>query len=233
MSSGAWHYGVVSEPTSNALFGTDGTEFPDPTGFTGWRDAPGLPPLSLPAIPNLGMTREAIATALSADSPESVEHGSVRHDHDTTPVPRPATPPAGAAPATLPTGATPATNPPATAVPLRSPAKAPVQHTRRLVAAAPPPTQPPTHGPGNVRFRPPVAIGSNGGSNDGTSGGSNTAGQFGDFRRRISLPTPRLALPASSDGGAAVFFLIASVIVLVLTYSIIMGIVDSLARLFQ
>lgn len=66
----------------------------------------------------------------------------------------------------------------------------------------------------------------------GSGGGSSTARQFGDFRRRISLPTPRLALPASSDGGAAVFFLIASVIALVLTYSVVMGIVDSLARLF-
>ncbi|MGH3853310.1 MAG: hypothetical protein ACRDR6_07375 [Pseudonocardiaceae bacterium] len=223
----------MSEPTSNALFGTDGTEFPDPTGLTGWRDAPGLPPLSLPAIPNLNMTREAIAAAFSADPHESLEQGSFQHNHDTTPVPRAATPPTSAAPAPTPTNADPAAAPPTTAAPVRAPAKAPVQYTRRLVAAAPPPTQPPTHGPRNARFRPPVAIRSSGGSSGRSRRGSSTAGQFGDFRRRISLPTPRLALPASSDGGAAVFFLIASVIVLVLTYSIVTGIVDSLARLFQ
>lgn len=61
----------MTEPMSDALFGVDGTELPrlyrDPTGRDSWSDVSVPPPVPLPAIPELNMTREAIAAALGDD----------------------------------------------------------------------------------------------------------------------------------------------------------------------
>ena len=60
---------------SDALFGVDGTELPslsrDPTGRGSWGDVSVPPPVPLPPIPELNMTREAIAAALGEDPGES------------------------------------------------------------------------------------------------------------------------------------------------------------------
>lgn len=190
MRASAWHYGIVSDPTSNVLFGADGTEVPDPSGRAGWLDAPGFPPLPLPAIPDSTMTREAVAAALDADSSPPAEH-----DHAVEPAQRPSAPPNGA-----------------------PPADAPAQPAEPLISTL----ALPSHRPTDARLRPPVA------------GGSRTAMVFGEpRRRRVNIPVPRVPLPTRSDGGAAVFFVIASIIFLVLAYSIIMGIVESIIRLFQ
>ncbi|MGH3722140.1 MAG: hypothetical protein ACRDRI_25525 [Pseudonocardiaceae bacterium] len=220
----------MSEPTSDALFGNDGTELPDPSGRAGWRDAPGLPPLTLPAIPDLSMTREAIAATLGADPA-----GPVDQDPGAAPAQRPAavpsTPPAQVTPAQVAPAQVaqePATQANMTApLPIPSapqaggppPAGSPGQRARPFAAAQP--AAPPPRGPSGSRFRPPLAI------------GSRTPVRLGDLRRRISLQATRLPLPARADGGAAVFFFIAAIVCGILTYSIILGIVDSIVRLFQ
>ena len=72
-----WHHSVVNEPMSDALFGIDGTEspevLPDPSARAGWRDAPDLPPLVLPALPDASVIREAIAAALGEDPTRPVD----------------------------------------------------------------------------------------------------------------------------------------------------------------
>lgn len=116
---------------SDALFGVDGTEMPrlssDPSGRGAWRDM-ALPPL--PPIPELGMTREAIAAALGEDPPAQAGQE-----------------PAAAAPSAPP--AAPA--PPPTGPPSRPP---------RPAAAAPTitPASSPQRGPGGPRYRGPLAI---------------------------------------------------------------------------
>ncbi|MGH3770757.1 MAG: hypothetical protein ACRDRW_05070 [Pseudonocardiaceae bacterium] len=121
----------MSEPLPpDALFGTDGTESPDPSGRAGWRDAPGLPPLSLPTIPDPSMTREAIAATLSANFV-----GPVDQDPAAAPAQHPA-----AAPSATPTPDT------------QTHVTAPLPITSAPHAGEPPPA--------GSRFLPPLATGS-------------------------------------------------------------------------
>lgn len=242
----AWHHGLVSEPMSDALFGFDGTESPqlrsDPSGRGGWRDAPELPPLTLPAIPNLHVTREEIAAALGDDPT-----GLAGHDPGAMPAQQPAAP-TGVSHASAPPTNVPHTNIPqphvlqanvsqahvpqvdVTAPPLAlsapqlgGPPAAGASGHRRLVVPTPvPPAQPsPPRRLSGLRYRPPLAV------------GSRTPVRLGDLRRRIGRQVPGLPLRARSNGGASVFFFIALIVFGVLAYSIIVGIVESILRLFQ
>jgi hypothetical protein len=225
---------------SDALFGFDGTESPqlrsDPSGRGGWRDAPELPPLMLPAIPNLHVTREEIAAALGDDPT------GLGHDPGAMPAQQPA-PPTGVPPASVPPTNVPQPHVPqanvsqahvppvdVTAPPLAPsapqlggpPAAGGSDHRRLVVPTPVPLAQPsPPRRLSGLRYRPPLAV------------GSRTPVQLGDLRRRIGRPVPGLPLRARSNGGASVFFLIALIVFGVLVYSIIMGIVESILRLFQ
>jgi hypothetical protein len=206
---------------SDALFGVDGTELPelrsDPSGRSAWRDAPGLPPLTLPAIPDLHVTREAIAAALGEDPT-----GPVDQDPGAAPVQQPAAPPSvpqanvpqANVTAPLPTSSAPQAGGP--------PPAGALGHRPRLIVPAPVPPAAPPRRPSGLRYRPPLAV------------GSRTPVQLGGLRRRrIGRQGPGLPLQTRSDGGAGIFFLIALIIFGILAYSIIAGIVESILRLFQ
>ena len=226
---------------SDALFGFDGTESPqlrsDPSGRGGWRDSPELPPLMLPDIPNLHVTREEIAAALGEDLP-----GPVGHDPGAVPAQQPASPPsvphAPVPHAPVPHANVPHANVSQAHVPqvdvtapqlapsapqLGGPPAAGGSGHRRLVVPTPvPPAQPsPPRRPSGLGYRPSLAV------------RSRTPVQLGDLRRRIGRQVPGLPLQTRSNGGASVFFLIALIIFGVLAYSIIVGIVESILRLFQ
>ncbi len=236
---------------SDALFGFDGTESPqlrsDPSGRGGWRDAPELPPLMLPAIPNLSVTREEIAAALGEDptglaghdpgampaqqpaAPTGVPHASAPHPNvPHTNVPQPHVPQASVSQAHVAQAHVPPVD--VTAPPLApsapqlggTPAAGASGHRRLVVPTPVPPAQPsPPRRPSGLRYRPPLAV------------GSRTPVRLGDLRRRIGRQVPGLPLRTRSNGGASVFFFIALIIFGVLAYSIIVGIVESVLRLFQ
>ena len=239
---------------SDALFGFDGTESPqprsDPSGRGGWRDAPELPPLMLPAIPNLHVTREEIAAALGEDptglaghdpgampaqqpaAPTGLPHASAPHPNvPHTNAPQPHVPQANVSQAHVPQAHVAQAHGPqvdVTAPPLApsapqlgGPPAAGASGHRRLVVPAPPAQPLPPRRLSGLRYRSPLAI------------GSRTPVQLGDLRRRIGRQAPGLPLRTRSNGGASVFFFIALIIFGVLAYSIIVGIVESVLRLFQ
>lgn len=81
------------------------------------------------------------------------------------------------------------------------------------------PPVPPTPGKSSgLRYRPPLAVGSR-------------MIRQPDFRRRVGRRGSGVSSHPRSNGGATIFFLAAFVIAGVLATSIIIGIVDSIARL--
>ena len=225
---------------SDALFGADGTELPalrsDPSGRSGWRDVPELPPLALPVIPDLDLTREAIAAALGEDPT-----GPVDQDPAAAPAQQPAAPSNVVPPSVpqenvFPTNVTPTNVPLVNAPPVNVTASlptssapqaggppaagAPGHRPRQAILTPVTPTQPPRR-PSGLRYRPPLAV------------GSRTPVQLVGLRRRDGRQGPGLPLQTRSNGGAGVFFLIALIIFGVLVYAIIAGIVESILRLFQ
>lgn len=228
----------MSEHSPDALFGgLDGTEspapLPDPSGRDGWRDAPELPPFTLPPLPNSRLMREAIAAALGEDPT-----GLVDQDPGAAPAPQPARPfsqPKGF-PATLspPTVSQPTAVQP-TAVqaneapvnnltaPLPRPASGqrPPGGPRLIVPAPVPPAVPPPRGTGGLRlrYRPPLAA------------GSRKPVQLGDLRRRVGRQRSSLPIQPHSNGGAGLFFAISLILFLALAYGVITGIVEAIVRL--
>lgn len=236
---------------SDALFGVDGTELPqpwaDPSGRGGGR-GPELPPLTLPAIPGFGVTREEIAAAYSEGRTLLADQ-----HHDPSSAQQPAAAPSAAAPKAPPAHhvlsahALAANALAANAVSARVPARnvlsahatasllapaapelggpsaavAPDRSRSRVPAPVPPgKLAPPTHR--SLFFRPLRAV------------GSRTPVLLSDLRRRVGdRQGAGLPLQLGSGGGAGVFFFIALIIFLVLAYGIIAGIVESVIRLFQ
>lgn len=231
----AWHHGVVTEPTSDALFGFDGTELspppPDPSGPDGWRNAPELPPLTLPAFPDARAVREAIAAASGESSTNPVDQDS------------PATPPSLAATpsngqAHIPqaggsqvgdlqahvTAPGPHQSAPLSDQVARPPAappraSGPSQRPPPIVPAPIQPAHPPQRQRGGLGYRPALAA------------GIRTPVQFRNLRRRVGRQAPRVQRQTRSNGGASVFFVIASIIFVVLAVSIVLGIAQALSRL--
>jgi len=241
---------------SDVLSGVDGTELPelrsDPSERSDWRDAPGMPPLTLPAIPDPRVAREAIAAALGEDPTGSVDQGpgaapaqqssaspSVAPPNVPQPkVPQGNIPPPNTSPSNVPSTSVPPSSVPPSNVsptnitaPLPTPSASQAEgpppagapgHRPRPIIPAPVPPAQPPRRPSGLRYRPPLAV------------GSRTLVQRVDFRRRrAGRQGPGLPLQTRSDGGAVVFFFIALIIFGVLAYSIIAGIVESILRLFQ
>lgn len=230
----------------DALFGVDGTELPqpwaDPSGRGGGR-GPELSPLTLPAIPGFGVTREEIAAAYSEGRTLLADQ-----HHDPSSAQQPAAAPSAAVPQAPPahhvlsahalaanalaanavSARVPSRNAPA---PLLAPAApelggpsaavAPDRRRSRVPAPVPPgKLAPPTRR--SLSFRPLRAV------------GSRTPVLLSDLRRRVGgRQGAGLPLQLGSGGGAGVFFFIALIIFLVLAYGMIAGIVESVIRLFQ
>ncbi|HEY6423119.1 MAG TPA: hypothetical protein VIY28_07695 [Pseudonocardiaceae bacterium] len=130
----------MSEPTADALSGVDGTQSPEPlpdpsNGRGAWGDAPDLPPISLPPLPDASVMREAIAAALAGDPSSMPDQAPTA-----PPVAQPATPPPAPSQGGLPpTG-------PAPRRPPRLPVSGPVTSAQ---------SQP--RKPAGWRYRPPLA----------------------------------------------------------------------------
>ncbi len=234
---------------ADALFGVDGTELPqswsDPSGRGGGR-APELPPLTFPAIPGFGVTREEIAAAYGEGRTLLADQ-----HRDPSSAQQPAAAPSAAAPKAPPAHAlsahvlaanalaasavsarVPSAHVPSAHVtaPLLahaapelggpSAAVAPDRSRSRVPAPVPPgKLAPPTHR--SLFFRPLRAV------------GARTPVLLSDLRRRVGgRQGAGLPLQLGSGGGAGPFFFIALIIFLVLVYGIIAGIVESIIKLF-
>jgi hypothetical protein len=199
----------MTEPMSDALFGVDGTELPrlssDPSGRGSWEDIPVPPPLPLPPLPNLTMTREAVAAALGEDpgGPVDQELSAAATVAATT-----AEPSAPQATVT----ALPVAPPPAEPLPPNAASQPP----QPVIAAA---VSPPLHGPGGPGYRRPI------------SGGARPRVQLRSPRRRAVRRVRGLPAQTRSNGGAGAFFVVMVIVFAVLLYFIIAGIVESFARL--
>jgi hypothetical protein len=215
----------VSEHSPDGLFGgSDGTEspalLPDPSGRDGWRDAPELPPFTLPPLPNTRLMRDAIAAALGEDPTGLLDQGA-----GAAPAPPPAWPnaaqPAVAQPnAALANHLTAPLPRPVPQVEAPRPAGAPGRSPRPIFPAPGPSAAPRRRGPGGLRsrYRPPLAA------------GPRTPVRLGDLPRRISRQRPALPL-AHSNGGAGLFFVISAILFVALAYGVVTGIVEAIARL--
>ncbi len=234
----------MSEPTSDALFGDDGTwspkPLPDPQTGLGRgtsRDAPELPPISLPPIPDASALREAIAAALGDDV--GAPPGAVEQDPTAVPdVNAPDVLKADVPKADVPKADVPMTNvaapphaaPPHAAAPAGAPAGAPTGRPapakagdrssphQPLVSALIPPAPSRPRRPVGPRYRPPMA------------GASRESGPGADLRRRIRRERVDLPLRSRSDGGATAFFLAVLIIIALLVYYIIISFLDSISR---
>lgn len=215
---------TMSEPTSDALFGVDGTQSPEPlpNPWTGQgrgtrRDEPELPPFALPPIPDLSAMREAIVAALSDDPP-----GPVDQDRAAAPA-SPAEPGGPPTPPAEPGGSPAPRAEPAPLATGQSPAGAATGSSSPSSPLAPPlfPSTPSrsrrTAGLRNRRsvadaFRKPVPS--------------------ADLHRRVGHDRPGVprSSPANLALGAVLF--VSLIIVAVLVYYIIIGLLESMSRLF-
>ena len=218
----------MSEPTSDALFGNDGTWSPEPLpdpqtglGRGTWRDAFELPPLPLPPIPDASALRDAIAAVLGDDT--DAPAGAVQQDPAAVPdANAPDAPKADAPKADVPQAS--AAVPPRAAVPGAPTVRlAPTEAGDRSPSRRPqistliPPTPSRPRRPAVLRYRPPMA------------GTSRESGPAADPRRRIRRERVDLPLWSRSDGGATAFFLTILIIMGVLVYYIITGFLNSLS----
>lgn len=219
---------------SDALFGVDGTELPEPLSDSSGRGVSGLQPLTLPALPDSRMTREEIAAALGEDPTRPVNQ-----DPDAAPAQRGTASPSATQTDTPPVSASSIGAPPVPVPPITVPPVAPTAPlpTHSAPQAGGPPTAtapgnpsrplapmmaPPVQPTPGLRYRPPLAF------------GSRMPRQL-DLRRRAGRRTGRRGpgVPAHprTNGGATLFFLVAVILSGALTYGIIAGIVESLSRL--
>ncbi|MGH8572683.1 MAG: hypothetical protein ACREX8_08920 [Gammaproteobacteria bacterium] len=232
----------MSEPTSDALFGVDGTQAPetlaDPSAWPGrgsWQAVPELPPMWMPPALDDTALREAIAAALGDDAGAPAE--AVEQEAAAVPAPQAEPQPTGQPKA-------PDVNVPDVnvadvnvadvnvAAPPHSTASAGAPTGRHGTEAwgrsvprppqvpavtLPAPSQPPR--PAGLGYRPPMA---------GTSRGS---APLTDLRRRIRRERVDLPRRGSFDGGATAFFLVMLIIIGLLVYNIIISFLDFISRL--
>lgn len=207
----------MTEPMSDALFGVDGTELPrlsrDPTGRGSWGDGSVVPPpMPLPAIPNLNMTREAIAAALGEDPGGPGYHERAAAAAASPPVAAGSAATGSSATGSSATGSSAtqaaATAPPASGVASRQPASA-----TTMPVSLP---QAPQRGPSFIRSAPTISL---------------PRVRLRTSRRGAAPFTRGLPTQTRSNGGAGVFFTISVIVFAVLLYFIVSGIVESFARL--
>jgi hypothetical protein len=205
---------TMSESTSDALFGVDGTQSPEPlpdppTGLGGgtWRGAPELPSMYLPPVLDDNALREAIAAAFAEDPTEPVDQdlAAAPVESGESSAPQPGGLPApSVGPASQATG-----QPPASAESRSSPLIPP------LFPSAP--SRP--RRPVGQRYRPPMAA------------AFRKPVPPADLYRRVGPDRP--SVPRSSPGnlalGAGLF--VAFIIAAVLVYNIIIGFLESISRL--
>lgn len=228
---------TMSEPTSDALFGDDGTWSPEPladpsTGPGGgsWR-VPELPPMWLPPFLDDSALRERIAAALGDDPGGPAE--AVEKVPAAAPAPQPAQQATGQpqAPAVkLPAVKLPDVNvaaPPHTATSPGAPTGRPAlteaadrsSPRRPPVPALIPPAPSQSRRSARLRYRPPMA------------GALRESAPLTDLRRRIRRERVDLPLRSRSDGGATAFFVVMLIIIGLLVYNIIASFLDSLSRI--
>lgn len=215
---------------SDALFGIDGTELPEPLSDPSGRGVSGLPLLTLPPLPGSRMTREEVAAVLGEDPTRPGNQ-----DPDEAPAQRGAAAPSGIETDTPLASASPLGSPSAPIPPITVPPVAPTAPlpTRSALQAGGPPTAtapghparpvapmtvPPAQPTPGLRYRPPLAV------------GSRMPRQL-DLRRRVGRRGSGLPAHPRSNGGATLFFLVAFIVSGVLMYAIIAGIVESLSGL--
>lgn len=218
---------TMSDSTSDALFGVDGTQSPEllsdpPTGLGSgfWRDAPVLPPISLLPVPDDSALRKAIAAALGDDPDATAEPA----DQDSAAVPAPRTAEEPKAPAAdAPTAKVAAAPHPGASAGSWAGRPAPTESGDRSSARRPqvsgptPPAPSQPSRPAGARYRPPMAE---------TSGerAPLTDRRLRSRRERVDLP-----LRAGSNGGATAFFSTIVIIMVLLLYFIIAGLMDSIS----
>ncbi len=239
---------TMSEPTSDALSGVDGTQAPEPLadpstgpGHGSWRDVPELPLIWLPPAMDDTALRKAIAAALGDDPGAAAE--TVDHDPAATPAPQaaphatrqPRVPDVKVPDAHTPDAHTPDVNvpnvnvavPPHTATSAGAPTGRPApteaadrsSPRRPSVSALIPPAPSQSRRSARLRYRPPMA------------GALRESAPLTDLRRRIRREHVDLPVPSRSDGGATAFFLVMLMIAGLLVYFIVTGFLDSLSSL--
>lgn len=232
---------TMSEPTSDALFGVDGTQAPetlaDPSAWPGrgsWQAVPELPPMWMPPALDDTALREAIAAALGDDAGAPAE--AVEQEAAAVPAPQAEPQPTGQPKA-------PDVNVPdvnvadvKVAAPPHSPASAgasagaptgrhgteawgrSVPRGPQVPAVIlPAPSQP--RRPAGLGYRPPMA------------GASGESAPLTDLRHRIRRERVDLPLRGSSNGGATAFFLVMLIIIGLLVYNIITSFLDFISGL--
>ncbi len=214
---------TMSEPTSDALFGADGTQPPDPSTGLGrgsrW-DAPELPPMSLPPLPELSAMREAIAAALSDDPTGPV---------DQDPAAAPTTPAEPGESSAAQSGGSPGAQLPAEPAPHATGLPPASAGARSSLPSSHQPLAPPLFSAipsprraAGLRYRPPMAA------------AFRKPVPPVDLHRRVGRDR-RPDVPRQNPANMAlgVGLLIASIITVVLLYTIITGILESISRLLQ
>jgi hypothetical protein len=206
----------MSESTSDALFGVDGTQSPEPLpdpptglGRGTWRGAE-LPPMYLPPVLDDSALREAIAAVLAEDPTEPMDQDRAAPPAD------PAEPGGPSAP--QPGGSSAPSAGPESQATEQSPASAGARSSPLIPPLFPSAPSRPRKSVG-LRYRPPMAA------------AFRKPVPPADLHRRVSRDRP--GVPHSSPGnlalGAGLF--VALVIAAVLVYNIIIGFLESISRL--
>ncbi|MGH3900449.1 MAG: hypothetical protein ACRDTA_19830 [Pseudonocardiaceae bacterium] len=236
----------MSEPTSDALFGADGTQAPEPlpdpsSGRGSWRDAPALPPIPLLPVLDDSALRAAVAAMFDDDG------GAPAEAAERDPGAVPDGPQAGAdvkgadGPKTNgPKTNGPKTNGPSTEVPKPAPkANVPKVSVPAPARSAGVPAGRAAHTeaggatrrpqvsalipPDRLRPRRPAALR----HRPPMAGASRQSMPGADLRRRIRRE--QVPLRSRSDGGATAFFLFMLIIMGLLIYGIVTSFLNFLS----
>lgn len=206
----------MSDPTSGALFGADGTQAPEPVERDSWQDAPQLPPMYLSPVPDDKAMREAIEAALRDES-----EGGTDQEPAPAPAPQPAGPPPPAQPPPLEIGSSGAGSSGAGSSATGQPARRVDSHSSRPQAAKPPTPGPPPLPPAKRRYRPPMAV------------AFRRPLPPAVLRRRVGRDHPGMSQQSTANLTLTVGLSTAFVLVIVLLYNIITGFLEALSRLFS
>ncbi|MGH4007606.1 MAG: hypothetical protein ACRDTH_05455 [Pseudonocardiaceae bacterium] len=241
----------MSEPTSDALSGFDGTQAPEPladpsAGRGSWRDVAELQLMWVAPVLDDSALREAIAAALDDDAGASTE--PVGQDRRAAPAPQaapqpPKQPPGQ--PTEQPTEQPKApdadisevhvangnvTAPTHTATSTGAPAGAPSGRHGTEALGRSVPRQPSVSA---VIPPAPSQLRQSGGTRPPMAGASRAPAPLTDLRRRIRSERAAPSLRSRSDGGATAFVLTILIIMALLAYYTVTGFLEAISRFFQ